>query len=224
MKKLILSTLSVVVIAAAISSCGKSSKGKMSNDWKIESYDRTSTEVDSDGDKTVTTEVYNGSSITQTVSSTTNGFTTTQTQTATMTDPTFKIEKDGTWSTSKTMVFVQDTPNPGIKNTTTSTLTESGTWSFVGKNKDEDFKKNERVLFNTLNSSQTSSTTTTGSSIATSYSSSDTYKTGELVQIYTVAESKKKALELTSEEANSSTYGSNTSSNSMKSSMKLVQE
>ena len=43
MKKLILSTLSVVVIAAAMSSCGKSSKGKMSNDWKIESYEENST-------------------------------------------------------------------------------------------------------------------------------------------------------------------------------------
>ena len=230
MKKLIFTALSITLLAGGMTSCGKSTKGKMSNEWKVESYANSSTNTQQNGNKSVTTETFNGSTVTETTVTTTGNFSNTSTDISTLTNPTFKINKDGTWQEDKTIVTTEaDTVINVIFTTTTTTVRmESGTWSFIGKNKEEEFKKNERVLFNTLATSRSTTVkiTATGglnpaSPAATSNSSS--YKAGEYVRIFTVTESKKKALELTSEEANVYTSGNTTESYVSSSKMNLVQ-
>lgn len=113
----------------------------------------------------------------------------------------------------------------GVITTITSTETDSGTWSFIGKNKEEDFKKNERVLFNTMATTRSTTTVNTigNSSNTSTDTGSSTYKLGENVTIYTVVESKPKALELKSEAGGSTTSGTSTSSFTTESTIKLVQ-
>lgn len=89
---------------------------------------------------------------------------------------------------------------------------KSGTWSFVGKTKGDDFKKNERILFNVLSESE-SIIQTLNQVIVTNQTSANTYLTGEKMLIYTVTESKKDQLGMNLEEAYSGTQGSNTASN-----------
>lgn len=205
MKKIAYYTLSVVFLSAAVSSCAKSSKGKMANEWKVTSFQQTETDTDSDGDKTVTTTTMTENSATMTTESTPNGGTTTTTsQTATVNMYEMNIEKDGTWTSTRDVTF------NGTGFSQKSTLTANGTWSFVGKTKGDDFKKNERVMFNTL--SETDQTVTTIGSSSTTNSSTNTYMTGENVMVYTIKESKKKELKLESEMGNTYTSGNSTSS------------
>ncbi|MNU99985.1 hypothetical protein D3C71_901380 [compost metagenome] len=72
---------------------------------------------------------------------------------------------------------------------------ESGTWSFVGKTKGDDFKKNERVLFNVLNK-KVSVTVVEDNAVVSDDSNNTTFLAGENMQIYTIKASKKKELEL----------------------------
>lgn len=224
MKKLILSTLSIVLLAGIMTSCGKSTKGKLSNDWKVESLQLKAIDTEPNGNQTVTTTSYSGTTVTVRKEEIQNGNSTTTTQTGTITNPVFKIEKNGTWNLSRTLVFTQN-PTQGLTTTITSTETDSGTWSFIGKNKEEDFKKNERVLFNTLATTRSTTTVNTigNSSTTSTDTGSSTYKLGDNVTIYTVMESKPKELELKSESGGSTTNGTNTSSFTTESTMKLVQ-
>lgn len=221
-----MSTLSVILLAGVMTSCGKSTKGKLSNDWKVESLELKAINTEPNGNQTITTTSYSGTTVTVRKEEIQNGNSTTTTQTGTITNPIFKIEKNGTWSLSRTLVFTQN-PSQGLTTAVTSTETDSGTWSFIGKNKEEDFKKNERVLFNTM--ATTRSTTTVNTIGNTSTTSTDTesstYKLGDNVTIYTVLESKPKELELElkSESGGSTTSGTSTSSFTTESTIKLVQ-
>lgn len=206
MKKIFYSTLSIALLAVSISSCAKSSKGKMSNEWKVTEYNSKETDTQANGDETVTTIIMTETSVTQTTEDTPNGgSTTTTTQTGTVNTNEMTIEKDGTWTSTRDLTYVN-----GLV-TTKLTMSTSGTWAFVGKTKGDDFKKNERVLFNTLSETNTQAVTISGGSTSTS-SSTDTYMTGENVMVYTVKESKKDELQLEAEMGNTYTSGSNTSS------------
>lgn len=211
MKKVFICTLSVAFLTVGLSSCGKSSKGKMSNEWKVTEYNDTRTETQSNGDKTVTTTTMTETTATMTEVDTPNGgSSTTTTSTATINANTMTIDKDGTWKATRDWTATQALGG-GITATTKVTESTSGTWAFVGKTKGDDFKKNERVIFNTLSESNTQ-TTTIGSGSPTTTTSSDTYKTGENVMVYTVKESKKSELQLEAEIGNTSTFGSATPS------------
>ena len=218
MKKLILSTLSIALIAGGMTSCGKSSTGKMSNDWTVDSYEMKDVETAANGNTTTTTTKISDGTMTQTTTSSQSPSSSTTT-TANVPTAEYTIKKDGTWSSAVTMVNTLN-PTATVSIVTTRTETTSGTWAFVGKNKDEDFKKNERVIFNTLQSTSTETTaTTTGSTTNTSTSSdTDTYMTGDNVTIYTITESKKKELQLTSEAKQTNTSSSSGSPSSSTSS------
>lgn len=210
MKKIFICTLSVAFLTVGLSSCAKSSKGKMANEWKVTEYSETSTDTESNGDKTVTTTTMTESTVTMTTESTpSGGSTTTTTQTGTVNTNEMTIEKDGTWTSTRDITSTDEIF--GVTVTTKMTMTASGTWAFVGKTKGDDFKKNERVLFNTLSATNTTVTTPNGGTSTTS-TSTDTYMTGENVMVYTVVESKKDELQLEAEIGNTYTSGSNTSS------------
>ncbi|MGV3612538.1 MAG: hypothetical protein ACO1N0_16385 [Fluviicola sp.] len=221
MKKIFICTLSVALLTVGLSSCGKSSKGKMANEWKVTEYNQTTTEMEANGDKTVSTTTMTETAATMTETTTSNGSSTTTTGTAVVNANTWTIEKDGTWKATRD--WTTSSTNLGITTTYRTTEMTSGTWAFVGKTKGDEFKKNERVIFNTLTSSMTQ-VVTTGNGNPTTYSSNDTYKTGEETMIYTVTESKAKELQLEAEIGNTSTFGSSTSSVTGKTTVTLAGE
>lgn len=241
MKKLIFSVMSVALVAGTMTSCGKSSVGKMSNDWKVTSYsDKTST-TQGNGDVNSDSEVGTATTYTKTSSSTSGGTTMSDVTDGTINENTMTIEKDGTWKSVKTTTTTStSSPFTGVTTTSTDvvTINTSGTWSFVGKNKTDEFKTNERVVFNTLAGSWTdngTSVTTAGGSTTTTTSTdsgSDNYKVGENAKIWTITESTAKSLKLSSETGGSyshtqsggGTSVTNTSSDSGSSEMVLEQK
>ena len=119
---------------------------------------------------------------------------------------TWTIEKDGTWSRVFKVTVVD--AGTGYSVTSVMDMTSSGTWSFVGKNKSADLKKNDRVSFSTLASTEVStSTLTLGTTVGTPDVNTNTssYGEGEMVEVYVVDESKKKALTMSKDENNGGT-------------------
>lgn len=206
MKKVFYYTLSVAFLAVSITSCGKSTKGKLAGEWKVSEFSQTTTETEPNGDKTVDQVTQSGTTLTTTSTTTSGSSSVSDTQTSTVVTNDMTIEKDGTWTwtqefTSTETVFGQ----PVTYNNKT---VQTGTWSFVKTNKTEEFKKNERILFNVLDEKNTSVTTTGGNS--TTSNNSSTYLTGENTMLFTVVESKKKSLKLEAETAETWTSGNST--------------
>jgi hypothetical protein len=191
-------------LAVSISSCGKSSKGKMANEWKVTEMNSTSTDTQSNGDKTVTTTSATETSATTTTVQTSGSSSQTTTQTATIAVNDMKIDKDGTWTWNQDFTIVNGAVTQNTKGAKT------GTWSFVSKTKGDEFKKNERVVFNVLTDNSTVVNSVGSSSITST--SADTYLTGENVMIYTIKDSKKDELKLERDGSNTSSAGSSTSS------------
>lgn len=221
MKKIFYCTLSVAFLAASVASCAKSSKGKMANDWKVTSYQETEKDVYSNGDMSNSSTSMTENSVTQTTEDTPNGgSTTTDTQTGTVSTNALTIKKDGTWTWTMNYTI---TENQGVTVINNYNSLRSGTWSFVGKTKGDDFKKNERVMFNVLSESGTNVQTV--GNITTTNTYSDTYMTGEYPMLFTVKESTGKSLELEAKGANTSTNGgSSTSTYNSTLSIKLEQK
>lgn len=220
MRKILYGTLSVAFLVASMTSCAKSTKGKMANEWKVVSYQATDKNVQTNGDQSASTVTMTETSITITDENTPNGGSTTvDTKTGTVSTHDLTIKKDGTWTWNVNYTTVE---NNGVTVTTNYVINRSGSWSFVGKNKKDDFKKNERVVFNVLSESNT--TIETSGSLTYTSTSSDTYMTGEYPMLFTVKESKGKSLELESEGANTSTYNSQTSTYNNTLSIKLEQK
>lgn len=208
MKKLILSVLSVALVAGTMTSCGKSSKGKMSNDWNVASYSDKSNTTQGNGDVSSTTEIGTATTFSITSSSSSNGTTNSSVTNGTINENSMTIDKDGTWKSVKTTTtVVTTTPFAGATTVTTSKINvnSNGTWSFVGKNKTDEFKTNERVVFNTttVGTTGTGTAVTTFGGTSTTSSGSETisnnYKVGENSQIWTITESSAKSLKLSAE-------------------------
>lgn len=197
MKKIIIYSLSVLLVAGAAISCRKTSKGKMSNEWQLSDYSSTETRTDDDGDVNTTTITSDGTTITSTSSYTSGGTTTSNTATGVVNDYSFVIDKDGTWEETMDVTFT-DTDGNATSVETTATVS-SGTWNFLGNV--EEFKKNERVVFNTLSETNnySSSTTFGGTTISSSSSETESFANGENAEIMLVVESKRKELELMTE-------------------------
>ncbi|HRP53817.1 MAG TPA: hypothetical protein PLI97_09965 [Fluviicola sp.] len=218
MKKIILSTLSVALLSLGMVSCGKSTKGKMINDWNVKVYDYSSTYTDDDGDVSTSKYTMTDNALSGSSSYTPSGGSTmTSTYTGTVSENSLSIKKDGTFEMKQNYSQV----NSGTTYTTVSSKT--GTWSFVGKTKGDDFKKNERVIFNVLTDNE--SNTTTSGSVSTTSTNADTYESGEYTMVFTVVESKGKELKL-EQVGNSSSKQNNDSPSTTvsKVTMELVQK
>lgn len=219
--------LSVMFIAGGVASC---KKGKVSNEWKISSWSEVSTSTNDDGDVDVNNTTSDGTTITQTQTSTPSGGTaTTTTLNGTVQKLTWTIAKDGTFTRELNVTFV--TNFTGGSATVVSTTKDSGTWSLVGKNKADEFKKNERVMFTTLKTdgSQTQTVTIGGTAGTPDVStSSDTYASGEQVEVYTIVTVKGKEMELmwdgNSTSSNTSNGSTSTYKNVVTRTIKLIQE
>lgn len=203
MKKHFLYLLSITFLSSVLISCAKTTKGKMANEWQVVSSEETHTSVYQDGSKTITSRTSNENSY---VYNETNvnpqGETSSTNHSGGVNVFEWIIEKDGSWT--RTEEYTEE--NNGKKATFRTEY--SGSWSFVGKNKGDEFKKNERVLFNLL-AKRYHYTETEQGATTMDYSSNETYQAGENVQIFTVTESKQKELKLESESGNVSTFDGN---------------
>ena len=210
MKKL-LNLFIAVTLATAVTSCGKTTKGKMDGEWKISTVEETNSNLTTNN--TTTTKV-NDAVITRT---STSG-STSNTSTGVVNEANWTIKKDGTWTRTISTTFSQ-----GTAYSQKSTQTTSGSWDFL-KSVSKDYKNNERVVFNILSDNNTT-VTTTGNSSSTS-TNSNTYLDGENSFIYIVTESKKDALTLNMDGANTATStnpgGSSTTKTTTKSAYSLT--
>lgn len=194
LKKLVILCFVIFVISA----CGKTTKSKLSHDWKIIAYKETITNGNSSS-TTVSTKEMDENTYTETFKGINS-----ETQTSGKVDKhILHIHKDGTWEeVLKTTYHHVDTGAV----TTTSIIHEeeisSGYWQFARKDKSTTFKKNERILFFTeKTSSQTqksiiygyvggNDTTNTSQAINNSY----TYGMNDKTWIVTESEKGKLAL------------------------------
>ncbi|MNJ85817.1 hypothetical protein D3C87_32970 [compost metagenome] len=210
MKRISIYTLSTAfLILFGITSCGKTTKGKMTNEWKVTSFRSVETVVNIFNDKyTSTFWTRDNTVIDETVSEPSGGAPSTQSETGTVNTHDFTIKKDGTWSWTIDATFVS-----GNISTNTSRV-QSGTWSFVGKTKGDDFEKNERVLFNVL-SVTTTEIETMNQAVVNNYTHTITFATGENSMVYTVTESKKDLLEMEMEEKKVYTEGAKVSTTTL---------
>jgi hypothetical protein len=229
MKKVFIFGLSVALVAGSVTSCKKTSTGKVSNEWKTTSWNSTETSTNANGDVETTTVVStDGTALVFTTVSTPNGGSaTTSTVNGTVNDLSYTINKDGTFENISDMSLTFDFTGGSVASNMQTTST--GTWSFVSANKTAEFKKNERVIFHTLsmNSTETQTMTIGGAAQPSDVSSSvETYAPGENSQIYLVVESKGKILSLKSEEAmtGSSTDSNGTSTSSSMSTLEFTLE
>jgi len=210
MKKTIIYGLSFAFIAATATSCGKTTKGKMSNEWSATELSSSSTTTNADGDvETTSWSSTDGATFTMTQTYTPSGGTSSSlTLDGTVNEFSYTINKDGSWSSVTDMTFSIDLGG-GISQTQQTRDENSGTWTLLGKNKTGELKKNERVVFNTLSSTSTETSTITGSTPDTE-TSTNTYAEGENPEVMMVVESKGKMLKLKKETNNAYTFDGDT--------------
>jgi hypothetical protein len=208
MKRVFILGLGVALFAGGITSCRKTTKGKMSNEWTVSSYDSESTSTNQSGDVSKTVEVMDGTSLVSTYTYTPNGGSVSSSESRTTINSwTYTIDKDGTWNSLK-----NSTTTDLATNETENEIEDfSGVWNFIGKSKTEEFKVNERVMFNILDASFTNTYTYSTDAPVVS-TDKYTLSTGEAYIIYTVVESKGKELTLEGEGASTSIYSGGTSS------------
>ena len=226
MKKSFIYGVGIALLAIGLNSCGKTTKQKITNDWKIVSQEE---EQESSWDQT-DQDSYWKSSMTESTVSTYNSYTfmdvggpTTYTSqhTGIVKENKIEIRKDGTWQWIQELSYDE---NVGGGNTQNDTYKKdlSGTWSFVGKTKGNDFKKNERVVFNIL-LNKSSTIQTQNQTIVNEYSDETTYLTSENTLTFTVKESKRKELQLEMESAmNHSSPANSSGTNSQTKSLKMT--
>ena len=209
MKKTIIYLFSILVISAGFSSCKKTNANKISGDWTISNFTETSTS--SSGSETVTIDgnvisIDDGSSVT----------------TGSVTSAAMSFDKEGTWTQS--LGYNVDFSGTGFTAVITYTMENSGTWSFVGKNKSADLKANDRVVLSTLSSITTDVTAYTIAGVTTedTNTSTETYNEGEETQTLLVESSSKSEFVCSANESNTSTYNGTTSTNSTISSWTLT--
>ena len=207
--------LAALLLTVVLASCGKSTKGKMANNWKIVSMTTETTFTDADDDQFESTMTANETRMTtKSVTTAADGSVTSSTIEATINKNEFTIEKDGAWKWIQDLSYNTDTGEVRTVNE------RSGVWSFIGKNKGDEFKKNERVLFNVLKTDYSMIHKNQGS-IIDEYHANYEYLTGSVTLIYTVKESKKDELQLEMESDRTSDQYTNVSKSVSKGSMTL---
>lgn len=203
MKKSIQHTLGLLVATFFIAACGKTTNKKISHDWKVDTFTFSNTVSFADGSSTVTEETGTSTSFKRTTTHSNSDTTTTNVLEGTIVDYTIAIRKDGTWEASYNSTYDINYNFSGVEvvRTADSTNNSSGTWSFVGTNKTDEFKKNERIVFNTINTSWASKITLKypNSTDSKTNSESNEYKVGENTKTWTVSKSDKENLTLTAD-------------------------
>ncbi len=210
MRKIVSYTLSVAFLVAGMSSCAKSTKGKVTNEWRVVSYLKNYSFSNEGGQSASTVTNMTENSFTDESVISNGGMSVTNNNYGTVNAHLLTIKKDGTWSSTVDLTYDMG----GSSNQQRNITEQSGTWTFVGKTKGDDFKKNERFLLNILTEKKTSNQIINQVVVST-YESNETYLTGENVQIYTIKESKKKEmeLELVNDVAVTSDYGATPGTN-----------
>ena len=195
MKKTILYGLGFIILVLGTASCGKSTTGKIANNWTIVSQTDEQTVVNSGGDKNYSKNTYTETTFSNYSEQTPfSGNTITTETSGTVTTNTIEIKIDGTWTWNQEVTYSQDLGGGNTSNYVVKNI-QSGNWNFVKKSKGEDFEKNERISLEALE--RTSSTVQTVNNVlANSNSSKTTYSPGESIVVYTIVKSKNKELEL----------------------------
>lgn len=189
MRQITSCVLSLAFLMAGVASCAKTTKGKVTNEWNVTSFEQTDDYTSNQESLSNAKLSMSETSFTQESTTVTNGITTTYHSSGSVNAHVLEIKKDGTWNWTQDITYIY--PN----NTSNRLTVETGTWSFVGKTKGDDFKKNERILFNVL-TKRVSTDYVSGQTVVTSDSTNETFETGENVRIYTITESKRKELQL----------------------------
>lgn len=190
---------------AFLTSCGKTTKGKLSGEWTLSSWEMTETYTGPNNNSTTKTTI-SGSTIT--IVDTDNGDT--ETTNGTVNELSWVIDKDGTFTRTMDVTFTDSYDNflgETVNTTSTSRTVETGSWTFLSGVED-DYKKNERVVFNVLSEDNTYSYSETTGGTTTSSTDSDksTYLSGENSEIFFVSESSSKELILTQDGSRETTY------------------
>lgn len=184
----------------------KSRKGRLAGEWNVTSLKNTSTNSGTSFTSTITTELESGN-WTYSSESVISGSTSSISQTGTG-DIKITFEKDGTFSSIWNQNWTSYTNSAGTSSISETMVIEfSGTWMFLGKNKDQDIKNKEQIALHTL--SETYTYTDTSGSSTDSY----TYAHGESVEIWNLDRLAGKELEVSSE-TNNSTNTTNSSGSS----------
>ncbi len=192
--------MSVLALSVSFSSCKKTSKRKISKDWKVSKYEITTPNVSEniDGESGTRVETGGNTSVSKSIK---------------VNEWTWTIDKKGTWEENKNVTYSYT--SSGIKVVEEKTYKVSGTWAFLSKNKSGDFKKNERIAFTVLKEDDHTKKTSTLNGNPTieesSYSGEDTGY--DVSFVYTVKESKGKSLVLVAEDKES--WSNNGDSGSM---------
>lgn len=199
MKKLFILGVAASLLIGGISSCKKTSKGKMSNEWTVSTLKSSSTNTDSDGGTSVTDISFDNKTIQEKIVSTSDLGSFTSEREGSVVEFTYTINKDGSWESVNHVDWINE--SGALKSVISNKVTTSGIWNLIGKNKSKDLKANERILFNTLSQDISNVTTITidGASESSSTSSKNVYAAGENFTTYLIVESKSKELELSKE-------------------------
>lgn len=163
----------------------------MANDWKVVALDETYDASFSDGSASHSTRILDETSFRSTVTGTSQlGEPIPPVNTSgTVNVNEWHIEKDGAWTQTEEYVSTDSSTE------TTSRIEQSGTWNFLGKNKGDGFRKNERVIFNVL-AKRVKTVQKNQGAVISDDSTNETYLTGERTIIYTIKESGNKELKL----------------------------
>lgn len=205
MKKGLLATINVALLSVLLVSCGKTTKGKLVGEYDVVSLNYSSVYT-SPNYKEVTSESFANGIYAYSYQEYEDGeLDYSNTKDGKVESHTFTIKKDGTWE--RKLNYHLDYSSD-FK--TVFTISESGTWSFMTKNKSDEFKKNERVIFNVTSSYYKESDVETGE-VVWMDEDIDSYKSGYQVRVYRVIESKKGELELELDHSMTESYSSTNS-------------
>ncbi|MGV3612531.1 MAG: hypothetical protein ACO1N0_16350 [Fluviicola sp.] len=210
MKKQIIYGLSLIFLAAGLNSCGKTTKRKITNDWKIVSLEQKQESIynqNSQGNywkSTMNETTVSINSVYYNLDANGVPYTSVNETTGEVKENKLSIKKDGTWEWAQELVYTDD-PGNGNQHTSTTGTILSGTWSFVGRTKGDDFKKNERLLMNIL-VHKNSILEKDQTSVLNDFSDETTYLTGENTMTFTVKESSKKEMRIEMESSSKNSF------------------
>jgi hypothetical protein len=222
MKKLTKAVLAILVVASSITACKKgeddpglslsSRKSRLAGEWKVATYDEAITDVTTNNGLTnvttrteVNTTKIAGSviTITSNVTSTQQSFSSyTETETGTLSEYNYTIEKDGTWTSKKVTKMTSKSSTNTISGAPatislniTTTIESSGTWQFLGKNSGAELKNKEAVLLSTAKMTTTTvDVTTDGTNKTVTTIDNQTFALNENTQVWTLSQLAKKEM------------------------------
>jgi hypothetical protein len=209
----------MALLVLGLVSCGKSTTAKIANNWSVVSSEQEQTYVSANGWNN-----YSKVSFTETTISIFSqqtplgGPTTTSESLGKVSENVLNIKKDGTWTWNQEWSY--EGPQSGMQVHTTLKTVQSGTWNFAAKTKGDDFKKNERIVFNILSKTITSSQTQNQMPVSNN-SSTTNFLAGENMMIYTIAKSKSKELQLELEKGSQTTVNGEVSNEKLTQKMSL---